>query len=182
MTNITIQNERSGHSDIPHDFVRAHTLIALVVDRPGAVDRVVGLMRRRRANMHTLVLGRSALPDVVRVTVVVKDSEVAVEHLVEQMRKIVDVQSVNSFTEQEIISYELAFIKIQGTPDRFHEIFERAELAGAHVVDVSQNTVTLEVTGSSEKIERLIDQLEEFGIREVARSGRVAIARGESGF
>ncbi len=97
MTTHTITSaDRSGQSNLPQGVEQAHTLIIKVEDRPGAVDRVIGLLRRRRANMQTFVLGRSEQPEIVRITVVVNDSEVALEHLVEQMRKIVDVRQVTN--------------------------------------------------------------------------------------
>lgn len=169
---------RPGQSSIPTGSEHFHTLVTLVEDKPGAVDRVVGLMRRRRANMQTLALGRSEQPDVVRITVVVNDSDVVVEQLVEQLRKIVDVQRVVNITTHQAVTRELALIKVNSTSDNVHEIVERAHLFGAHPVDMSPESVTLEVTGSEEKIEKLIDLLQAYGIREIARSGRVAMARG----
>ena len=169
---------RPGQSSIPMGSEHFHTLVTLVEDRPGAVDRVVGLMRRRRANMQTLALGRSEQPDVVRITVVVNDSDVVVEQLVEQLRKIVDVQRVVNITPHQAVTRDLALIKVNSTSDNVHEIVERAHLFGAHPVDMSPESVTVEVTGSEEKIEKLIDLLQAYGIREIARSGRVAMARG----
>ncbi len=179
MTTHTITPiERSGQSNVPQGAEHAHTLVILVEDRPGSVDRVVGLLRRRRANLQTLVLGRSDQPDVARITVVVNDSEVAQEHLVEQLRKIVDVQQVNNLTFQQTVTRELALIKVKSTPDNVHEIIEQAHLFGAHAVDMAPEAVTLEATGSEEKIEKLVSLLQTYGIREIARSGRVVMARG----
>jgi acetolactate synthase I/III small subunit len=175
---ISTLQERAGHSDVPHNVTREHILIVLVEERPGSVDRVVGLMRRRRANMHTLTLGRNGQPDVVRVTVVVNDSEVAVEHLVEQLRKIVDVHQVEYLTTQEAITRELALLRVDSSAHNYNEIIETAHLFGAHIVDISSETVTLEVVGGAEKVEKFIRALEPFGIREIARSGSIAMARG----
>ena len=178
MTKYSAPTERSGHSSAPSGTERAHTLIVLVEDRPGASDRVIGLLRRRRANMQTFVLGRSELPDVVRITVVVNDSEVGVDHLVEQLRKVVDVRHLEHLTEQQAVTRELALIKVSSTATNFNEIIELGHLFGAHAVDITRETVTLEVTGNEEKVEKLVSLLQDYGIREVARSGRVAIARG----
>jgi acetolactate synthase I/III small subunit len=178
MTTHTIPTDRSGQSNLPQGTEQAHTLIIKVEDRPGAVDRVIGLLRRRRANMQTLVLGRSEQPEIVRITVVVNDSEVALEHLVEQMRKIVDVQQVTKLVASQTVARELALIKLNSTYDNVQEIVERAHLFGAHVIDMTPETVTVEVIGSDEKIEKLIALLQVHGIREIARSGRVAMARG----
>ncbi len=177
MTNHTAHTERSGQSNAPEGTERAHTLIVSVEDRSGALDQVIGLFRRRRANMQRLALGPGELPNMVRVTVVVNDSEVGVDHLVEQLRKVVDVQHVVNVTDQQAVTRELALIKVKSTVASFNEIIELGHLFGAHAVDVALETVTLEVTGSEEKIEKFVCSLEEYGIREVARSGRVAIAR-----
>jgi acetolactate synthase I/III small subunit len=170
--------ERSGQSNSAQGTQQEHTLIALVEDRPGAIDRVVGLMRRRRANMQTLVLGRSEQPNVVRVTVSVNDSEVAIDQLVEQLRKLVDVHHVYNITARLAVTRELALIKVNSAPEKFNNIIELAHHFGAHVVDVAPTVVTLEVTGSEEKIEKFVNALQEYGIHEIARSGRVAMARG----
>lgn len=178
MTNSSAPTSRSGHSDAPQGTERAYTLIVLVNDRPGAVDRVVGVLRRRRANMQTLILGRSELPNTVRITVSANDSEVGSDHLVEQLRKTVDVRQVINLAFQQAITRELALIKVNSTAERSSEIIDLGSLFGASAVDITPDTITLEVTGSGEKIEKLVSLLQEYGIREVARSGSVAMARG----
>jgi len=94
MTNFPAPAARSGQSNHPQGTGEMHTLVALVLDRPGSVDRVIGLLRRRRANTQTLLLEPSEQPEVVRITVKMVDTEVAVEYVIEQLRKIVDVQQV----------------------------------------------------------------------------------------
>ena len=178
MTNPSAPTHRSGHSDAPQGTGRTHLLIVLVHDRPGAVDRVVGVLRRRRANMQTLVLGRSELPETMRITVSVTDSEVGLDHVIEQLRKTVDVRQVINLTCQQAITRELALIKVNSSAEHSSEIIERGSLFGAAVVDLTPDTITLEVTGNGEKIEKLVSLLQEYGIREVARSGSVAMARG----
>ena len=178
MTDAPAPTHRSGHSDAPEGTVRAHTLIILVNERPGAVDRVVGILRRRRANMQTLVLGRCELPETVRFTVSVNDSEVGVDHLVEQLRKAIDIRQVVNLTFQQAITRELALIKVNSTAERSSAIIELGSQFGASVVDMTADTITLEVAGNEEKIEKLVGVLQEHGIREVVRSGSVAIARG----
>ena len=180
MTTTITPTERSGQSNMPQGAEHAHTLVISVEDRPGSVDRVIGLLRRRRANMQTLVLGRGEQPAMVRITVLVNDSEIALEHLVEQMRKIVDVKQVMNLSSPQTVARELALIKVTSTSDSVYEIIEQAHLFGAHAVDMAPEEVTLEVTGSEEKIERLVELLQVYGIREIARSGRVVMARGIS--
>ena len=175
---------RAGQGDAPGGTEQEHTLIIHVHDRPGSIDRVVGLLRRRRANMQTLVMSRneqSKQTDDMRLTVSINDSNVVVEQLVEQLRKAVDVFQVTNLTAQQAVMRQLALIKVGHTPKTFYEIIEQGQLFGAHTVDVTPETITLEVAGSEDKISRLIEQLQPYGIREVARSGSVAIARGNVG-
>lgn len=169
---------RAGQSDAPKGAARTHTLVILVQERPGSVDRVVGLLRRRRANMQTLTIGRSEQPDVARVTAVTDDAEVSVGQLVEQMRKVVDVRQVIHLSSEQMVVRELALIKVTSDQQHSSEIIELGQQFGAHVADVAPGSVTLEVTGSVAQVERLVDLLQPFGIREVARTGSVALPRG----
>ncbi len=170
--------ERSGQSNAPQGGERSYTLVVLVNDRPGAVDRVVGLLRRRRASMQTLIIGPAEVPGVVRITVSVNDSQVEFDHLLEQLRKIVDIRHIINLSSEQTIARELALVKVNSTAENCSEIIELGHLFGAHIVDVTNETITLEVTGSAEKVEKLVSQLQKYGIREVARTGRVAITRG----
>ena len=179
-TDIDGQEEpqRAGQENVSQDAVRSHILVLFADDRHGALDRIVGLLRRRRANMQTFAIGQSEIPHVVRITVVMEDSEVGVEQVVEQLRKIVDVRHIVNLSSDQAVSRELALIKVNSTATQQHEIIEIGHLYGAHTVDVDPETVTLEVTGSAEKVETLVQQLQRYGIREVARTGCVAMTRG----
>ena len=170
--------ERAGQSDAPEGAAHTYTLVISINERPGAVDRVVGLLRRRRANMQTLTIGRSEQPDVARITAVTNDSEVAVGQLVEQIRKVVDVRQVLHLSSEQMVERELALIKVASDAQRSHEIIELGQQFGAHIADVAPETVTLEVTGSSARVEQLVHRLQAFGIREVVRTGSVALSRG----
>ncbi len=174
----TLPTERAGQSEVPAEAARTHTLVILINERPVSVDRVVGLLRRRRANMQTLIIGRSEQADVARITAVTNDSEVAVEHLVEQLRKVVDVREVMNLSAEQMIERELALIKVKSDPLRSNEIIELGHQFGAHIADVAQEAVTLEVTGNAAKVEKLVDLLQPFGICEIARTGSVAMPRG----
>lgn len=170
--------QRAGQANALQDEARIHIIILFVNDRPGSVDRIVGLLRRRRARMQTLTIGRSDLPNVARVTAVVDDSEVAVEQLVEQLRKVVDVRHVFNLSSEQAVARELALIKVSSTAASYSEIIELGLQFGAHTVDVTPETVTLEVTGSEGKITELVELLQPYGIREIARTGCVAMTRG----
>jgi acetolactate synthase I/III small subunit len=173
------QVERPGQADAPAGTEQTHTIVVLAHDRHGALDRIIGVLRRRRAKMQGFAIGRNEFPGISRITIVMNDSEVAVEQLVEQLRKIVDVQHVENLTAEQTVARELALIKVNSNESQYsNEILELAHQFGAHVVDVTQQTLTLEVTGSEEKVEKFVESLLSFGIREVARTGRVAMTRG----
>lgn len=178
MTRHAAPPRRAGQENAPQDGDRAHILVLFANDNHGVLDRIVGLLRRRRSNMQTFAIGRSELPNVVRITVVMHDSEVGVEQLMEQLRKIVDVRQVVNLSSEQAVARELALIKVNSTAAHQNEIIELSHLFGAHVLDVDQETVTLEVTGSADKIEKLVTLLQTYGIREVARTGCVAMTRG----
>ncbi len=177
MSNTTFS--RSGQTDAPLGTEQAHTLIMLVNDKPGSVDRVIGLLRRRRANMQTLVLGQSERPEVVRIAVGVNDSNVGVEQLVEQLRKIIDVVHVSNLSAREAVVRELALIKVAATGSQVQEVRELAQQFGAHIVDTTGETLILEMLGNAEKIGMFLKSLTPYGIREIAHSGSIAMAKGE---
>ncbi len=178
MTKHVLSVERAGHSDAPAGTEHLYTLLIQIIDRPGAVDRIVGLLRRRRANVQTLILERGSNADTARVTMTGVDSEVGVHHVIEQLRKNADVQDVLSLETQHAVMRELALIKVNADAKSVGDVIECGLAFGARAVDMTPETVTLEVVGSAESIEKLTEQLQEFGIREIARSGCVAMTRG----
>ncbi|GAC1371172.1 MAG: acetolactate synthase small subunit [Ktedonobacteraceae bacterium] len=173
MTNPTGAALRAGTTNAPEGTERLYTLVVLLDDRPGAIDRVVGVLRRRRANMQSLSLSQSETPNSVRITALVKDAEVVVEQVIEQLRKIVDVRQVLNVTDQQAVVRELALITVDTKSAGVHTIIETAHQFGATVADVRSDSVILEVTGSVEKLEQLMAAVQPFGIREIARSGCV---------
>ena len=178
MTGTTTTQKRSGHSDIAHEEAREHTLVIGVENTPGAVDRVVGTLRRRRAITRSLTMvERGEQTDRVRITAVVIDSEVGIEHLVEQLRKIIDVEQVDVCSNEQTIVRELALIKVSYTPDNIKDVIEAGQLFGAYLVEVTKEVATFEITGYPERIQDFTEHLQPFGIRDIARSGRVVMAR-----
>jgi len=160
------------------ETARTYTLVILIDERPGAVDRVVGLLRRRRANMQSLTISHSEQSDVTRITAVATDSDVAIGQLVEQLRKVIDVREVNNLSSGQMVERELALIKVTSNPQNACEIIELGRQHGAYVADITITSVTLEVTGNAEQVGNLIHLLQSFGISEVARTGSVALPRG----
>jgi acetolactate synthase-1/3 small subunit len=169
--------ERAGQTSVPVENARTYTLVILIDEKPGAVDRVVGLLRRRRANMQALTISHSEQADVTRITAVATDSDVAIGQLVEQLRKVIDVREVQDFSSGQVVERELALIKVTSDPRHASEIIGLARQHGAYTADITATSLTLEITGSSAQVEELIHLLQPFGIREVARTGSVALSR-----
>ena len=170
-------SERAGQADAPKGTERSHTLLVLANNEPGMVDRVVGVLRRRRAQPQTISIGQSEIANVSRITIQVNDSEVGVEQLIEQLHKIVDVRHVVNLSSEQAVARELALVKVNANTKTRAEIIEMGHHFGAHIVDLAPETVTLEVTGNEEKIERFFALLQRFGVREIARTGSVAMTR-----
>lgn len=177
MTEISSPAGRAGYSDITQGTESTHTLIITLENRPGSTERVVNIFRRRRAKLLSFALAEGKDVNSIRITARVQDAEVAIDNLVEQIRKIVDVRQVIDLLAQRALMREIALVSIEGA-DRVNEIIAQGQPFGATVAEVAHDTVTLEVTGSPEDVDRFIAVLQPFGIREIARSGCVALARG----
>ena len=155
-----------------------HTLVALVADRPGVLNRMASLFRRRGFNIDSIAEGHSEVPNLSRMTIVVDGTATMVEQVRKQLDKIVDVIKVTDITGPDIIARELALFKVKAAPANRSEIMQIVDIFRASIVDVSQNTVIVEATGDEEKIDSLYELLRGFGIKEMARTGRVALSRG----
>lgn len=177
MIDIMTTTDRAGYSDAPRGTERTHFLSVLVEDRPGSVDRVVGLLRRKRANARSVSLGPAETAAHVRITAQVQDSDVSVANLVEHLRKVFDVHQVTSLTTEQAVVRELALVQVNTTADNQQAAIEAAHEFGALVADVTSNTITFEVSGSTDKVARFLGHMETFGVREVARTGAVTLAR-----
>ena len=178
MANPTSVATRAGTTNAPEGTDRLHILVILVEDRPGAIDRVVGALRRRRANTQSLTMSQTGKPNLVRVTALVKDAEVVIDQVIEQLRKIVDVRQVVNATDKQAVLRELALITVDIKSAGLHAIIEVAHQFGASVADVTADSVILEITSDAQTLEKLIEALQAFGIREIARSGCVALVAG----
>jgi len=158
-----------------------HTLVALVADKPGVLNRMASLFRRRGFNIESIAVGHSELPNLSRMTIVVDGTTTMVEQVRKQLDKIVDVVKVSDITGSNIIARELALIKVKATSVSRSEIMQIVDIFRANIVDVAPDSVTVEVTGDEEKIDSLYNLLRGFGIREITRTGRIAVIRGGSG-
>ena len=155
-----------------------HTLVALVEDKPGVLNRVASLFRRRGFNIESIAVGHSETPNLSRMTIVVDGTTVMVEQVRKQLDRVVDVIRVSDITGDSLISRELALIKVKTTAATRSEIMQIVDVFRANIVDVASDSVTIEVTGDVDKIDSLYTLLRGFGVKELARTGRIAMARG----
>ena len=155
-----------------------HTIVALVQDRPGVLNRVVSLFRRRGFNIASLAVGKSEQADLSRMTFVVEGDEETVEQVTKQLNRLIEVIRVSELDEEDIVSRELALIKVRTTAANRSEIMQLVDIFRANIVDVGSQSMVIEATGEVDKVNALYDLLKPFGIREVMRTGRVAITRG----
>ena len=158
-----------------------HTLVALVEDRPGVLNRMASLFRRRGFNIESIAVGHSELPHLSRMTIVVDGATTMVEQVRKQLDKVVDVVKVSDLSGDDMIARELALIKVYATSATRSEIIEIVDIFRANIVDVSPDSLTIEVTGDEDKINSLLNLLRGFGIKEITRTGRVAMSRGTPG-
>lgn len=155
-----------------------HTLIALVEDKPGVLNRVASLFRRRNFNIESLNVGRTENPDISRMTIVM-DSEASDAREVEvSLYKLVNVIDVQDVTSQPAVTRDLALIKVKATPEQRAEVANLASIFRAKIVDVAPDSVIVEITGTEDKIESLVELLRPIGIVETVRTGQVAMTRG----
>ncbi len=157
-----------------------HTLVALVEDKPGVLNRMASLFRRRGFNIESIAVGHSEIPHLSRMTIVVDGTTTMVEQVRKQLDKVIDVVRVSDISGDNTIARELALIKVKATSATRSEIMQIVDIFRANIVDVGSDSVTVEVTGDEEKINSLFNLLRGFGIKELARTGRIAMVRGGS--
>ncbi|MFC2016286.1 acetolactate synthase small subunit [Chloroflexota bacterium] len=155
-----------------------HTIVALVEDKPGVLNRMASLFRRRSFNIESIAVGRSEIPHLSRMTIVVDGTTTMVEQVRKQLDKVIDVVRVSDITGNDLIARELALIKVKATSSTRSEIMQVVDIFRANIVDVASDSVTVEVTGDEEKVNSLYNLLRGFGIKELARTGRIAMPRG----
>ena len=156
----------------------SHTLVALVQDKPGVLNRVASMFRRRGYNIASLAVGHSEIPNLSRMTFVVEGDDATVEQATKQLYKLIDVVRVNKLSDTASVSREMALIRVKSTVQTRSEIIQMVEIFKANIVDVSPESMIIEVTGDQEKIASFQNLLEPFGVKEVMRTGRVAMDRG----
>lgn len=157
-----------------------HTLVALVEDKPGVLNRVASLFRRRSFNIQSLAVGTSEQPGLSRMTIVAIGDSAQIEQVRKQLEKLINVVKVSDITEENMVTRELALIKVKTTTSTRSEIMQIVDIFRANIVDVAPGSLTVEVTGDEDKVDSLLGLLRDFGIKEVSRTGRIALTRGSS--
>ena len=158
-----------------------HTIVTLVANRPGVLNRVASLFRRRGFNIESIAVGDSEAPGISRMTIIVDGANVLVEQVRKQLDKVIDVIKVTDISGENIISRELALIKVKTTSSSRSEIMQIVDIFRAKIVDVAMDSVTIEATGDEAKIDSLYNLLRPFGVKEISRTGVVAMTRGALG-
>ncbi len=157
----------------------AHTLSVLVENKAGVLSRVAGLFSRRGFNIESLAVGTCEEPDMSRITIVVIGDDAEIEQVKKQLNKLIDVIKVTDLTYIDHVSREIALIKVSAeTGSSRAEVMQIANIFRAKIIDVGSRTVVLEVTGDTEKINALEKLLRQYGVKELVRTGRIAILRG----
>lgn len=158
-----------------------HILVLLVEDRPGVLNRVASLLRRRNFNIESIAVGHSQHAHISRMTIVVQGDVARVEQVRKQLDKLIEVVKIVDITEDNPVSRELALIKVKASPSTRNEIIQIVDIFRANIVDVSIDSLMVEVTGDEDKVSSLLELLRGFGIREIARTGLIALPRGSGG-
>ncbi len=155
-----------------------HTLSVLVEDKPGVLARIASLFSRRGFNIESLAVGPTEIPDVSRMTIVVTVEGLALEQVTKQLNKLINVLKIVELDPDASVQREIMLVKVRSDTDTRSHVLETAQLFRAKVVDVAPDAVTIEATGKADKLQALLKVLEPFGIKELVKSGMVAVGRG----
>lgn len=155
-----------------------HTLSVLVENRPGVLARVAGLFSRRGFNIDSLAVGPTEDPVVSRMTIVVNVEETPLEQVTKQLNKLVEVIKIVELDDRDAIESELMMVKVKADVNNRGQVVDAIQLFRGKVVDVSTDSITVQVTGNADKLRDFVAVMEPFGIRELVQSGMVAIGRG----
>ncbi len=154
-----------------------HTIAVLVENKPGVLARVASLFRRRGFNIESLTVGTTEREDLSRMTIVVEGDEKVVEQVTKQLNKLIETIKVSEISEGSV-ERELCLIRVHAPPEKRGEIVELTNIFRARIVDVSRDSFIIEVTGDEDKVNAFIDLMRQYGIKELARTGKVAMVRG----
>ncbi|BAF58917.1 MAG: acetolactate synthase small subunit [Pelotomaculum sp.] len=155
-----------------------HTLAVLVVNKPGVLARISGLLSRRVFNIESIAAGYTEEPDVTRITLVIKGDTHILDQVMKQLSKLVDVIKVVELKSEDSVDRELALVKVKADAARRSDIVNLVSIFRANIIDVSKDTLIIEILGDEKKINAFCAVLEDFGIVELVRTGKVALSRG----
>ncbi len=155
-----------------------YTLSVLVEDNSGVLAKVVGLFSRRGFNIHSLAVGVTNIEGVSRITIEVIGDELTVEQISKQLNKLVDVIKIKVSKSDELVKRGLLLVKVKISPKTRGEVIQIADIFRANIVDVSQTTLTAELTGNDSKLDAFLEILQPYGIEETAMTGMIALERG----
>jgi acetolactate synthase-1/3 small subunit len=155
-----------------------HTVIAWMEDKPGVLNRVAGLFRRRNFNIESLTVGHSETPGISRMTFVVEGDEREVRQVQTQLAKLINVTEVRNVTLEPTVIRELALVKVNANSTNRAEILQLVDIYRASIVDVAMDSLVIQITGPEDRVDSLISLLKNFGITEMVRTGRVVMVRG----
>ncbi len=155
-----------------------HTLSVLVENKPGVLTRVTSLFARRGYNIESLAVGVTEDPTLSRITIVVNGEDTPLEQVTKQLHKLINVIKIQDLDPRESVQRELVLFKVNAPAEKRHEVIEIANVFRAKIIDVGKNTVTIEATGAADKLDAMEDLLRAFGIKELARTGKIALSRG----
>jgi acetolactate synthase-1/3 small subunit len=159
---------------------RRHVLVAVVLNKPGVLNRVSSLMRARNFNIDSLAVSHTDSDDVSRMTITLHGDDVAVEQAAKQLYRLIDVLKVQDVTADAVVAQELALVKIRATDSNRGEILKLVELSKGRVVDLAGESVIVEVTGPEAEIDAFVALVRGYGIKEIVRTGAVVMSRGSS--
>ncbi len=155
-----------------------HTIAVVMENKPGVLTRIAGMFSRRSFNIDSLSVGATDNPDYSRMTITVHGDEEVLEQVVKQLSKLINVIRVSELDTAESVERELAVIKVSADKDRRGEIMQIVNIFRAKIIDVSARSMIIEVTGDEEKVDAMVLMLRQFGIKEMARTGKVSMVRG----
>ena len=158
-----------------------HTISVLVEDKPGVLTRVAGLFAARGFNIDSLAVGPTEAEGISRMTIVVNVETKTLEQVTKQLNKLINIIKILEHEPGTAVERELMLVKVRASGDARARVMEIAEVFRVNVVDVTHATLTLEATGKPDKLQALLELLEDFGIVELSRTGRIALARGDRG-
>lgn len=157
--------------------MKKHTISILVENKFGALNRIVGLFSARGYNIDSISVGTSEDDSVARVTIASKGDDDVIEQIIKQLNKLIDVTKVVDLTYESFVERELVLIKVAASRNSRPELMQISEIFRSKIIDISPRSITIEATGSEQKVDAMIKMLSPFGIKEIARTGGVALKR-----